>query len=206
MAEASSSLGLASALIERVHADLVAVPLFRGEHPLRGAVGRIDWRLCGRLSHLCAAGSVSGEPGRAVLIPGGGGVRASRVLVLGLGLRADLDAPRWRDWVGDALARARGLRAHRLVTALPLADEAVGDRLLALARAIVDEQHPLEVLLAPEASDEAAASEWLRSAARRSRPAGLEIHPPGEARSPHGASPPSRASESSQPSAGRFTR
>ena len=52
-------LGLAPGSIERVRADLAVVPLFAGERPLLGAAGRVDWRLCGRLSHLFAAGHLS---------------------------------------------------------------------------------------------------------------------------------------------------
>jgi Cytosol aminopeptidase family, N-terminal domain len=81
-------LGMAPGPIERIRADLAVVPLFEGERPLRAAAGRVDWRLCGRLSHLLADGHLSGAVGEAVLIPGGGGVCAPRVLGLGAGRRA----------------------------------------------------------------------------------------------------------------------
>ena len=38
------------ASVERVRADVAAVPLFAGERPLQGSAGRADWRLCGSLS------------------------------------------------------------------------------------------------------------------------------------------------------------
>jgi hypothetical protein len=201
-----NSLGLAPAAIERVSADLVIVPFFADERPLQGAAGRIDWRLCGRLSHLCAAERVRGEPGAAVLIPGGGGVRAPRVLGLGIGVRGDLDAERWSGWTEDALARAAGLRSARIVLALPESGDAHAERLAALAKAVAAAPSECEVWLAPEPSDAAAVSEWLRTAARRGRHENLQIHPPGEGRSPHGASSASSHRESSQASAGRFTR
>ena len=50
-----------SASVERVRADLAAVPLFTEDRPLRGGVGRADWRLCGRLSELVASGRLAGE-------------------------------------------------------------------------------------------------------------------------------------------------
>ena len=43
-------LALAPGPIERIRADVAVVPLFAGERPLRAAAGRVDWRLCGRLS------------------------------------------------------------------------------------------------------------------------------------------------------------
>ena len=78
-------LGLAPGPIERVRADVAVVPLFANERPLRAAAGRVDWRLCGRLSHLFAAGRLAGAVGEAVLIPGGGGISAPRILGLGAG-------------------------------------------------------------------------------------------------------------------------
>lgn len=207
MAEVLSAFGLAPAAIERVAVDLVIAPLFAGERPLRGAAGRIDWRLCGRLSHLCAADRITGDRGSAVLILAGGGVRAPRVLGVGLGRRDDLDAASWREWVDDVLARADGLRAPRLGVALPGGSDAVGDdRLMALATAVAESATEREVLIAPEPADTNPVVEWLRMASRRSRPPGLEVRPPGETRSPHGVSPRSPVPESSPPSAGRFTR
>ena len=88
------------------------VPLFASERPLRAAAGRVDWRLCGRLSHLFAEGRLSGAVGEAVLLPGGGGICApARAPALGAGDRAQIDAAAWARWVADALARSRGLAA-----------------------------------------------------------------------------------------------
>src|SRR6185295_18830124 len=112
-------LGLAPAPIERVRADLAVVPLFAHERPLRAAAGRVDWRLCGRLSHLFAEGRLSGAVGEAVLLPGGGGICAPRVLGVGARERARIDAAAWASWVADALARSRGLAAQSAVIALP---------------------------------------------------------------------------------------
>jgi hypothetical protein len=207
MSEALSTFGLAPTAIERIAVDLVVAPLFEGERPLRGAAGRIDWRLCGRLSHLCAAGRLSGGLDSAVLILAGGGVRAPRVLGVGLGRREDLDAARWRNWVGAVLDRAAGLHARRLVVALPAGSDGVSDeRLMTLATAVAAGTSEREVLVAPEPSDASLVVEWLRSASRRARLSGLEVRSPGETRAPHGAAAHSRASESSQASAGRFTR
>jgi hypothetical protein len=87
-------LGLAPGPIERVPADVAVVALFAGERPLRAAAGRVDWRLCGRLSHLFASGRLTGVEGEAVLIPGGGGMRAPRVMGVGFGERARADRAR----------------------------------------------------------------------------------------------------------------
>ena len=71
-----------SASVERVRADLAAVPLFTEDRPLRGGVGRADWRLCGRLSDLVASGRLAGERGEAALVATFGGLQVPLLLVI----------------------------------------------------------------------------------------------------------------------------
>jgi Cytosol aminopeptidase family, N-terminal domain len=202
-------LGLASGAIERQAADVLVVPIFAAERPLRGAAGRVDWRLCGRLSHLVAADRVGGDPGEAMLTPGGGGVRAPRVLGLGIGLRAELDGARWESWVADALRRAGALAARSALLALPESAEALPDRMAAVAACTAAIEAPAEVWVAPEPREAAEVGDWLRHALRRARPPGLEIQPPdevGAARTPLGVAGPASEGVSSHAPAGRFTR
>ncbi len=199
-------LGLAPAAIERVRADLAVVPLFEGERPLRAAAGRVDWRLCGRLSHLFAAGRLSGAVGEAVLIPGGGGIFAPRVLGLGAGKREQIDAVGWSGWVGDALERARSLAAERVVLALPELEIALAERLALLAKCVARIELPGAVEIAPEPGEAPGAVDWLRGAARRARPEGLEIRAPVDPLAPQGADGDSARARSSQESASRSTR
>ena len=199
-------LGLAPAAIERVRADLAVVPLFEGERPLRAAAGRVDWRLCGRLSHLFAAGRLSGAVGEAVLIPGGGGIFAPRVLGLGAGRRDQIDAVGWSGWVDDALERARGLAAARAVLALPELEIALAERLALLAKCVARIELPGEVEIAPEPGEAPGTADWLRGAARRARPEGLEIRAPVETLAPQGAEGESPRARSSRESASRSTR
>ena len=199
-------LALAPGPIERIRADVAVVPLFAGERPLRAAAGRVDWRLCGRLSHLLAAGRLSGAVGEAVLIPGGGGMCAPRVLGVGAGERDRIDAALFERWVDDALARARGLAARRAVIALPELAIALGERLGVLAKSVARIELPAVVEIAPEPIDTPGAVDWLRGAARKSRLEGLEIAAPTEAGVPQGASEETSRAWSSRESAGRSTR
>jgi len=170
-------LRLAAGPIERVSADVAVVPLFAGERPLRDTAGRIDWRLCGRLSHLFAARRLDGASGEAVLVPGGGGVRARLVLGLGLGERpavADLREPaspadstspssassrsassrsassgweRWPAWCGDALARARALDARHVALGVPGFGPALPERLAELLAAAGETEGTFDLAL-----------------------------------------------------------
>jgi hypothetical protein len=108
-----------SAPLERARADAAAVWVFAGERPLRGGAGRADWRLCGLLSRLLAAGRLSGALGEAALVATFGGLRAPLLLVLGAGERAGFEAPRFQELCSDAVARALALRAGSLALALP---------------------------------------------------------------------------------------
>lgn len=111
-----------SASVERARADLAVVPLFTGDRPLRGGVGRADWRLCGRLSELVASGRLAGEPGEAALVATFGGLQVPLLLVLGAGARADFGVQRLGEHTQEAVSRAIGLRAR--VLALPFPDGA----------------------------------------------------------------------------------
>ncbi len=106
---------------ERVRADLLAVAVFSDERPLRGAAGRADWRLCGRLSRLVAEGRLSGQPGEAVLAASFGGLAAPLVLVLGVGPRSAFDASGLQAFAGESVRRALALRVP--ILALPMPDE-----------------------------------------------------------------------------------
>jgi hypothetical protein len=104
---------------ERVRADLLVAPFFAGERPLRGAAGRLDWRLCGHLSEMVARGAFEGAEGEAVLVPLGTRARAPRALLVGLGPRSGFSPRQLRPAVAAAFAKARDLRAGIVAVALP---------------------------------------------------------------------------------------
>jgi len=189
-------LELDASPLERMTADVAAVPLFSTDRPLRGAAGRADWRLQGRLSRLLAEGRLSGARGEAVLVESGGPVAARYLLALGLGSRADLDGEAWRAYAGDAVRRARGLGAGRLALALPECDPRAlplrqrAEALLAGAGAALAEQ-PAELALALQlGADEAPVlAEALRAAAGRVLPEAVGVALPAPAPRPGAPAP-----------------
>jgi hypothetical protein len=116
---AALAIELETGPIERARADLAIVSFCTTDRPLRGAAGRADWRLCGRLSQLIAAGRVEGHAGEAVLLPGGGGLRAPLLLALGRGPGASLGPAAAAAFARDAVGRGLGLRAASIALALP---------------------------------------------------------------------------------------
>ena len=77
-------------LIEEIAADVLVLFHVEEEPAPRGRLGRVDWILCGAVSWLRARGKFAGERGATVLLSPNGKFKAERILVVGLGRRADL--------------------------------------------------------------------------------------------------------------------
>jgi len=103
---------------ERARVDLLVVPVFSDERPLRGSAGRADWRLCGLLSRLAAEGRLEGRAGEAVLVASFGGLAAPLVLALGMGSRLAFDAGGVEFLAHEAVSRALALRVATLALGL----------------------------------------------------------------------------------------
>jgi hypothetical protein len=110
-------VGLESVPLERCEVDIVVAGFFRGERPLRHAAAAIDWRFCGLLSERLSEAVISGDSGEAVLLPSYGRMGAPRVLLLGLGPRAEYRLPQLFEAGRDAAARSIALGARSLALA-----------------------------------------------------------------------------------------
>ena len=187
--------------IERSRADVAVVPLFTAERPLRGSAGRVDWRLCGRLSELIASGRVEGGRGEAVLVSTCGGLRAPLLIALGLGPRDGFDARRWAASARDALERCLKLGASTV--ALPLCVAEVRDFALlehaealiaGAAQALAESRADVHLRVVPSRLEARRAAEALRSARPRGLPGSVTLRRAGAALRP---------AESSRPQVGR---
>jgi hypothetical protein len=108
--------------------DMLAFGLWSDVRPLRGAAGLVDWRLCGRLSALIAAGHVNGRLGERTLLSSGRRLPWKVALAVGLGARADFTEEVFVSAVHRTLEALRGLKLGRLAMALPGRD---GERIAA---------------------------------------------------------------------------
>jgi hypothetical protein len=96
--------------IDALRCEALALPLFRDERPLSGALGLIDWRLCGFLSRMLVAEHIAGDSGETVLVPARPKLSFDKLFLFGLGPRAEFDAGRGEraiDHMLRTLARAR---------------------------------------------------------------------------------------------------
>ena len=203
---AELSIEVAGEPLERAMADLLVAPLFADERPLRGAAGRVDWRLCGQLSRLVAQRRLVGEPGEAALLVAFAGLRASRLLVVGAGPRAQAAAEASADLVRAVVGRAARLGVSS--AALPLSEEAAarvdglaGAAATALAEVSDAARLELRLLVAPE--EVLRVSELLRRNGAPGAPPGVAVRLPTAARS---TAPRPRQAPSAAPRGGELVK
>lgn len=128
--------------------DMLVLPVFKDDRPLRGAAGLADWRLCGRLSRLLKANRATAEAGETMLLPPGRRLKFKRVMWFGLGDAKGYTDERFRkdlawirtvvkeagatDWSLQAPGRASGLIGARRAVELMLEDEALSGHTVTL--------------------------------------------------------------------------
>ena len=71
--------------LDELQTEVIVVPFFSDERPLRGAAGLIDWRLCGALSRKLMAGYLAGSFGEKALLTNPGKLKSEAILLVGLG-------------------------------------------------------------------------------------------------------------------------
>jgi hypothetical protein len=73
------------AAVDALDVDSIVLGLCSDVRPLGGLMGMVDWRLCGRLSRLIEAGTITGAVGEKILFPTGGRLAAPRLFIYGWG-------------------------------------------------------------------------------------------------------------------------
>jgi hypothetical protein len=106
-------------LLDSASVELCACSIWSDERPIRGLAGLLDWRLGGRMSALLQSGFFRGEPGETLLVPGKPHVPFEKVLVVGLGCRADFNEERFRQGLLHIASALERLRIRKAVVELP---------------------------------------------------------------------------------------
>lgn len=75
--------------LDALDADSIVCGYYEDVRPLPGLMGFLDWRLCGRLSRLLEAGTITGAADEKVLFPTLGRVPAPRLFLYGWGKRTE---------------------------------------------------------------------------------------------------------------------
>lgn len=105
-------------LLDDAPADLLVLHAFSDERPLTGLAGLIDWRLAGALSSWRMGGFSSGELGERVLYPTARRLSHPRLLLVGLGRRAEYRSDRALALAAEVIESAHGLGVRTLTTGL----------------------------------------------------------------------------------------
>jgi hypothetical protein len=161
--------------LDRLRCEALALPVMTDERPLRGALGIVDWRLCGLVSRLVIRGAVSTTALETTLVPGRPKLVVDKVFLFGAGPSAELDEQRQRALVEHMLDTAikAGVRTTALV--LPgrgtdLVSPAAAMEILvsvSRARGEVDELIVLEPAEAQKSMEPVLERERRRAAAER---------------------------------------
>lgn len=110
------NLALIQGEIQNSQADTIIVNLFKGVKVPGGATGAVDKALDGAIKELAASGDLTGKAGEITVLYPRGAIPAARVLVAGLGARADFDLEGVRRASAKAIRRARQLNAKNVAT------------------------------------------------------------------------------------------
>jgi hypothetical protein len=161
--------------LDRLRCEALALPVLTDERPLRGALGIVDWRLCGLVSRLVIRGAVSTSALQTTLVPGRPKLVVDKVFLFGAGPSAELDEAKQRALVEHMLDTAikAGVRTTALV--LPgrgtdLVSPAAAMEILvsvSRARGEVDELIVLEPAEAQKSMEPVLERERRRAAAER---------------------------------------
>lgn len=99
--------------------EVILAAVAEDEQPPHGVAGLLDWRMAGRISALLERGFVKGTVGEVTLLPGKPKLPFDKVLLFGVGVRADFSEPTYRFIVEKMLTTLEGLRVRSAVVELP---------------------------------------------------------------------------------------
>ncbi|HET7538443.1 MAG TPA: M17 family peptidase N-terminal domain-containing protein [Polyangiaceae bacterium] len=99
--------------------EIIVSTIASDERPPHGVTGLLDFRLAGRISRLIQAGYATGKVGEVLLIPGKPKLPFDKILLFGIGVRADFNDPVFRTVLNKILRTLEGLRARTAVVELP---------------------------------------------------------------------------------------
>jgi hypothetical protein len=106
-------------VLDGASVELCASTVWSDERPVRGLAGLLDWRLGGRVSALLKSGFFRGDLGEALLLPGKPHLPFEKVLVIGMGPRAEFGDERFRQVLLRIASALEQLRIRKAVVELP---------------------------------------------------------------------------------------
>lgn len=105
--------------LDQLKSEALSVPMFADERPPRGALGLLDWRLCGRVSKLIQRGQLTGARDETVLVPARPRLTFEKLFVYGVGPREEFDVALYDATVERMLTTLTAARVRASVLVLP---------------------------------------------------------------------------------------
>ena len=105
--------------LDNLSAEMLACAIWDDEWPMLGLAGLADWRLAGKLSSLAKRGFLTGRSGEVLMMPARPNLSFEKLLVIGLGKKAEFDADEALRATKRLLGTLEGLQIKRVVVELP---------------------------------------------------------------------------------------
>lgn len=155
--------------LDGLDAEVFVSTFHQDERPLRGAAGLLDWRLCGRLSHLVHAGKLRGEKNEVVLVPTMGRMVFERILMVGAGPIASVDSASALSSLRAVFHALDSLKVRRAALALPgrLTGNLEAEPMMELLTQFILEPHEQDTLTIVDHGDEHRGMQRVLDGARR---------------------------------------
>ena len=105
--------------LDALQSEVLVGNLWQDQRPCEGVAALYDWRSANQLSQILESGFVTGELGEVLLMPGRKRMSLEKILLFGLGPRADFDAQRFEIVTRSMIRRLDLLCATQVVIELP---------------------------------------------------------------------------------------
>lgn len=158
--------------LDALKTEALSLPFFSDDRPLRGALGLVDWRLCGRVSQLIVDGRIDGSAGETLLVPPRPRLTFDKLFLFGLGPRASFGGEGFTRSVERMLSTLSRARVRASVFALPGRADGLMEPVPAMEQFLaVASHHPEhdEITLIEDLEAQKAMAPIVEQARRRAR-------------------------------------
>ena len=118
--------------LDSLRTEAFAACISSDRRPLGGALGLIDWRLCGQVSRLLVRGHVTGERSERTLVGCGARLPFDKLLLFGFGPTTEFDEAQCRAAVAGMLETFDRAELHTVAMVLPGRGHALIDPIRAM--------------------------------------------------------------------------
>lgn len=115
--------------VTRIRFDIIILGFLKDVMPLRGIASDIDWVYSGAISRMIMEGKISGAGGEALLMSTGDKMKTPRLLLLGLGEKANFSYDTILEFSTNLTERLRELKLVGGAVEIPADPESRLDRL-----------------------------------------------------------------------------